>query len=257
MERKEQSGINLFVDMDGTLARFYEKTTCLEDMYTAGYFRDLNPYETLVQGLVILRRWLPKVVTINALSACLTGHTARVASEKTLWLEQYFPLPRANIFFVNEGENKAEHIKPRLGSLDKKAILLDDYNLNLEMWQEAGGTSIKFVNEINDLGRRGPLWTGMRIRYDFDAYRIAYELFAIIHSLSENVPVLTDEEKDAFRRYLQRECWAEYTCVKEDCEFNEFVDKILNDTVAKELLPAHDYSLYLAATKNWPKHTFS
>ena len=115
--------------------------------------------------------------------------------------------------------------------------------------------SLLFKKEIKKWKERNNPASTLRVRYDFDGYRIAYELFAIIHSLSESVPILIDEEKDAFCRHLQGECWAEYTQDNEDCEFNEFVDKILNDTVAKELLPAHDYSLYLAATKNWPKHT--
>ena len=35
----------LFVDMDGTVARFYEDNLCLEKMYEAEFFSTLLPYQ--------------------------------------------------------------------------------------------------------------------------------------------------------------------------------------------------------------------
>ena len=39
-----QKTINLFVDMDGTIAKFYYKKNCLEKMYEQGYFAKLPLY---------------------------------------------------------------------------------------------------------------------------------------------------------------------------------------------------------------------
>ena len=38
--------------------------------------------------------------------------------------------------------------------------LYDDYNINLEEWQQAGGHSIKCKNNINHKGLVGALWQG-------------------------------------------------------------------------------------------------
>ena len=41
----------LFVDLDGTMARFYEHTNYLEKMYERGYFANLRPYDSLVYAV--------------------------------------------------------------------------------------------------------------------------------------------------------------------------------------------------------------
>ena len=35
--------MRIFVDMDGTVARFYEADDCLERMYEVGFFANLRP----------------------------------------------------------------------------------------------------------------------------------------------------------------------------------------------------------------------
>lgn len=53
-------------------------------------------------------------------------------------------------------------------------ILIDDYNVNLEQWKDKGGTSIKFVNNINHQGKGryggdvGKLWEHEILRYDMN-----------------------------------------------------------------------------------------
>lgn len=40
--------IRIFVDMDGTLARFHDENLYLERMFEKGFFRDLKPFENAV-----------------------------------------------------------------------------------------------------------------------------------------------------------------------------------------------------------------
>lgn len=43
--------IRIFVDMDGTLARFHDENLYLERMFEKGFFRDLKPFENAVSAI--------------------------------------------------------------------------------------------------------------------------------------------------------------------------------------------------------------
>ena len=43
--------MRIFVDMDGTIARFYEADDCLEKMYEIGFFANLRPYAKMIKTL--------------------------------------------------------------------------------------------------------------------------------------------------------------------------------------------------------------
>ncbi len=89
-------------------------------------------------------------------------------------------IPEDRFIFVDVGDDKPSAVKKIYGELSASDILLDDYNKNLREWQSAGGFSVKMVNEINDRGTYGPLWSGNRIRHDFSAERICEDLRTII-----------------------------------------------------------------------------
>lgn len=169
--------VDLYVDMDGTTAKFYEHSGCLELMYEPGFFRSLNAYENVIQALVILAK---KGVNLHILSALPDAKCGWVVGEKQEWIQdtelrehitsEIFTLP-------GQDKAKAAGIKP-FGM--RIPVLLDDFNKNLREWRAAGGLSVKMVNEINDTGKIGPLWTGYRVRYDWTAERIADEILAIV-----------------------------------------------------------------------------
>lgn len=171
MKMKE---IRIFADMDGTMCRFYEKSDCLERMYASGFFKNLNSYENVVEGLKLLMESGIRVYILSAVDP----KTRKIAEEeKKIWIRRYFPNLLFEFFiFVEMGTNKAE----KICSITKSDILIDDYNKNLLEWRKAGGTSVKLVNEINDKGNFGPLWNGERIRYDFSPERIFEEIKRII-----------------------------------------------------------------------------
>ena len=85
-------------------------------------------------------------------------------------------IPESNYIFTEIGQNKAMCLGH---SISKNDVLLDDYNLNLCEWQEAGGFSIKLVNNINDKGLCGPRWQGHRAYIDDTAQEIAFAIKTI------------------------------------------------------------------------------
>ena len=60
--------MRIFVDMDGTVARFYEADDCLEKMYEKGFFANLRPYQKMIKMLEKLNE---KGYEIYILSACV------------------------------------------------------------------------------------------------------------------------------------------------------------------------------------------
>lgn len=174
----------LFLDMDGTMAMFYEQANCLEQMWQPNFFATLKPYSNLIEGIKLLYHAGIKICVISAIHRT---HFGMVANEKKEWLHRYLPEifheQSKNVIFMDVDESKAAAVKyyaKSKGVTMDRCILLDDYNKNLQDWRKRGGKSIKFVNEINDKGVFGPLWDGHRIRYDYEPQRIAKELTIMI-----------------------------------------------------------------------------
>lgn len=139
----------LFIDMDGTLAA-WQQAACFEDLLQENYFRDLPPYQTVVDAVRILCNAHPEL-DIYALSAFMPENPAAVG-EKYGWLDVYVPeIDAAHRIFVPCGESKAAAAANRLKMpcIDKSFVLLDDYSVNLHDWKEKGGSGIKLRNGIN------------------------------------------------------------------------------------------------------------
>lgn len=114
------------------------------------YFRDLPPYQTVVDAVRILCNAHPEL-DIYALSAFMPENPAAVG-EKYGWLDVYVPeIDAAHRIFVPCGESKAAAAANRLKMpcIDKSFVLLDDYSVNLHDWKEKGGSGIKLRNGIN------------------------------------------------------------------------------------------------------------
>ena len=155
---------NLFIDMDGTIAKFYDDANCLEKMYEPGFFRNLKKYHETIDAL----QGLKDIGNLYIISAVHADIWDQVVSEKMEWLaEAGLDFPTSQIIFVPFGADKAGTAELILGrKLSKNDILLDDYNKNLAEWSERGGESVKFVNEINNKGKIGPVWKGFKVWHD-------------------------------------------------------------------------------------------
>lgn len=70
----------------------------------------------------------------------------RTVEDKYEWIKEYTPFIKDdNIFFCPLGADKTRFIKNNAAS----SVLIDDYNPNLDMWQQSGGICVKAVNSIN------------------------------------------------------------------------------------------------------------
>lgn len=72
--------IRIFVDMDGTLARFHDENLYLERMFEKGFFRDLKPFSNAVDAIKRIIDNHPNV-DVYVLSATIT--TPYCITEKT------------------------------------------------------------------------------------------------------------------------------------------------------------------------------
>ena len=154
--------INLFVDMDGTVAKFYYKKDYLERMYEQGYFENLPPYAIAKHIDEFAKK--DTCVNVYILSACVNSPYCK--EEKITWLLKNMPNINPNNFiFTKVGESKWEKAFETIGEDfdDCINILLDDYTLNLDYW--GGGASnmigIKFLNGLNDTTK---VWQGAKVK---------------------------------------------------------------------------------------------
>lgn len=137
----------IFVDMDGTLAKFYYHKKCLEKMYEREYFLRLKPYKIVDYIRKLVRKGKQE---IYILSACINSPYCK--EEKWLWVQEFLPeIDDDHIILCNTGENKAK-IAARYRTGNENMILLDDYSENLYNWemQGRGWYAVKFLNGINN-----------------------------------------------------------------------------------------------------------
>ena len=140
--------MRVFVDMDGTIARFYEADDCLEKMYEKGFFANLRPYEKMIKMLEKLNE---KGYEIYILSACVS---TQCKIEKQAWLDKHLPwINNTHRIFILCGMNKAQYIKNKGYDDARVNVLIDNNSRNLDERNEAfgrHGIAVKAVNEINN-----------------------------------------------------------------------------------------------------------
>lgn len=155
MSTTNHMNTRLFIDMDGTLA-VWKQATCFEDLLQPGYFRDLPPYQTVLDAVKILCTTKPEL-DVYALSAYIPENQYAV-SEKNAWLDAYLPeIDSEHRIFVACGSSKARAAANRLKTpcIGNSFVLLDDYSVNLHEWKANLGSCIKLRNGINGNGEPG------------------------------------------------------------------------------------------------------
>lgn len=202
----------LFIDMDGTLAKYHDEEQYLKRMWEKDFFRNLKPFENMVEGVKEFMKMQPDV-EVYIISAAINSEFC--VGEKHAWLDEYLPeIPRENRLFPPGGESKARYINMWTSkAVSKDDYLLDDYNKGLFDFQKSGGTAIKCHNNINHKGlgmhggRKGQLWTQEMVHTADLPVTIASELslhmgldFSIKPILEAygkpNLKIITSREKD-------------------------------------------------------------
>lgn len=96
----------LFVDMDGTLARFHDEVKYLERMYEPNFFRELKPFENAVNTIRLFEKTHPEW-EVYILSSVLFGEPPGCEKQKQDWIDLYLPeIDRAHRLFPDMGTDQ-------------------------------------------------------------------------------------------------------------------------------------------------------
>ena len=146
----------IFLDLDGTLAKFNVRNALKRFDNEVGFFANLGAYK----GIDIVDK-LARLGNIYIISA---SPNEQADKDKMQWIEKYLPnVPQENITLCRLGENKAKIIENKYNfKIDKNCYLLDDYTKNLTEWEQVGGTGIKRLTHYADNSRK--LWKGLAIK---------------------------------------------------------------------------------------------
>ena len=150
--------INLFVDMDGTVANFYHDKQYLERMFEKGYFANLPAYAIAKEIDEFAKQ--DTCVQVIILSACVESDYCK--QEKIAWLKKYMPNVK-QVLLTEVGQNKVEQAKQQIENFGNYTnILLDDYTHNLKEWvAEKGCYGVKYLNGLNG---KNKTWQGAKVK---------------------------------------------------------------------------------------------
>ena len=151
--------INLFLDLDGTLAKFNSKRNALKRFDNEiGFFANLKPYKYI--------EFVNELATKENINVFIISATPneQADQDKLIWIEKHLNnIKKENICFSRIGENKAKVIKNKLNiTIDKTCLLLDDYTKNLIEWQNLNGIGIKRITSLADNSTKK--WQGLCLK---------------------------------------------------------------------------------------------
>lgn len=146
----------IFLDLDGTCAKFNVKNALKRFETEKGFFARLGAYK----GIEEINE-MAKGGNVYIISA---SPNVNADNDKMIWIQKHLNnVPMKNIILCRVGENKAKVIESKLNiKIDKDCVLLDDYTKNLTEWESVGGVGIKRLTTVADNSRG--LWKGLAIR---------------------------------------------------------------------------------------------
>ena len=146
----------IFLDLDGTLARFNVKNALERFDNEKGFFANLLAYK----GIEIVNE-LAREDNLFIISA---SPNEQADKDKMIWLEKYLPnIKQENITICRIGENKARVIESKYNiESNEQCYLLDDYTKNLNEWESVGGIGIKRITKVADNSTKK--WKGFELR---------------------------------------------------------------------------------------------
>lgn len=149
--------IRLFLDLDGTLARFNVRNALERFDNEVGFFANLLAYK----GIEVVN----ELAINDNLFIISASPNEQADNDKMIWLEKYLPnIKKDNITICRLGENKAQIIQNKYNFvIDNSCYLLDDYTKNLTEWESFGGVGIKRLTQVSDNSRK--LWKGLTIKH--------------------------------------------------------------------------------------------
>lgn len=146
----------IFLDLDGTLAKFNVKNALKRFDNEKGFFAKLGAYKNIEKI-----NEMAKAGNVYIISA---SPNKQADNDKMIWIKKYLPNVKIeNIVLCRLGENKAKIIENKYNiKIDKNCMLLDDYTKNLIEWETVGGVGIKRLTTVSDNSRK--LWKGLELK---------------------------------------------------------------------------------------------
>ena len=147
----------IFLDLDGTLARFNVRNALERFDKEVGFFANLLAYK----GIEVIN----ELALTNQLFVISASPNDQADSDKMIWLEKYLPnISVENITLCRLGQNKAQIIQDKYNiTINEECYLLDDYTKNLNEWESFGGKGIKRITFVSDNSRK--LWKGLTLTH--------------------------------------------------------------------------------------------
>jgi len=151
--------IKLFLDLDGTLAKFNSKRNALQRFDNEkGFFASLKPYKYIEE--------INKIATSGNIEVYIISATPNEQADldKMIWIKTYLKdIKQENICFCRLNENKAKVINNKLNiTIDKECVLLDDYTKNLIEWNNLNGIGIKRLTSLAN--NKSKKWKGLTLK---------------------------------------------------------------------------------------------
>ena len=149
--RKTEQMITVFLDMDGVIAKFFERfasdngvkkwtdildvSKALDKMKGTDFFWGLDEYETTKDLLAFVSQY-----DWGICSSPLTGDEYNSAYWKRRWLEDKGYMPKIqNLIFTH---NKEQFSTNRIDGSPN--LLIDDKPTNCKKWRDEGGIAIRY-----------------------------------------------------------------------------------------------------------------
>jgi 5'(3')-deoxyribonucleotidase len=146
----------IFLDLDGTLAKFNVRNALQRFDKEEGFFAKLGAYKGIEEVNEMAKKGNVYIISASP--------NSQADKDKMQWISKFLPdLPIDNICLCRIGTNKAQEIERVLNiKVDKDCYLLDDYTKNLNEWENFGGIGIKRITSVSDNSRR--LWKGLELK---------------------------------------------------------------------------------------------
>ena len=146
----------IFLDLDGTLARFNVPNALSRFDKEEGFFARLKAYKGI--------EFINELAKDNELFIISASPNEQADKDKMIWIDKYlFNIDVNNITICRIGQNKAKIIQDKYNIIiNEECLLLDDYTKNLQEWESFGGKGIKRLTTVadNSTGK----WKGFQLR---------------------------------------------------------------------------------------------
>jgi 5'(3')-deoxyribonucleotidase len=156
--------IRIFLDLDGTLARFNVRNALERFDKEVGFFANLLAYKGIEK--------VNELALTNQLFIISASPNEQADKDKLQWLQKYLPnIQEDNVTLCRLGQNKAQIIQDKYNIvINEECYLLDDYTKNLNEWESFGGKGIKRITTVSDNSTKK--WKGLELKHLFELAEI-------------------------------------------------------------------------------------